>query len=213
MKKTIIVAFSLLVCLCIMSGCNDNGKTISQDVLKNDLEYTRGIINENTFESQWAGIKCTIPENMKFLSDKELAETVGLATDLIYNENQELVLDYINMTTVYEFYAVDITSGQVLFMTTEKLPTAMTEDEYSQALRNQFDMIEMDIEYTTEVLEEVKYGGITFKKFDVVIPFSESIYIAQTYLIKSIGDRMICLCATSTDSNITDAILDGISSY
>ena len=103
MKQTKNCLAPLLALLMLLSltACGSSGDD-SQDEKK---EYTAGVVDGSTYTSEFAGITCTLSESWIFLSQDEIAQIGGVASDLTTDEKLKESLN--SGATIYEMYAMD----------------------------------------------------------------------------------------------------------
>lgn len=174
-------------------------------------EYTPGERTETGYTNAALGLQFTLPANMVMASDEEIDALMAAGAEAMYEdpETGEQMLDYAQLTTVYEMVAVDVTNGSNVVIICEKLPLeAMTEEQYIEALRAQ--MAQTTVEADLGEPEPAALGGVDFTALNYTVA-SNGVETGQTMLVHKQGGRMYAIAISYQLPEQRDAILEAFS--
>ena len=177
------------------------------------LDYAKGTLIENGWESKWLGLRFTAPEGMVMSTEEELAEIMGVGQEILAQDFSEQQLAYAELATVYEMMCSDAMGTNVILMA-EKLPMTLTAEQYIEILANQMTSVTA-IQYEVESNDEVvTLGGIPFNKLACVADY-EGISLCQDYYITIKDNRAVAIAVTYTDAtaDVYAGILNGFTAY
>lgn len=132
-------------------------------------------------------------------SDEEINSMMQAGVDTMYEDEEtgEMMMDYAQLTTVYEMVAADITTGSNVIVMCEKLPLSGIEvDQYIEAMKAQMENTTMDIDFgepETVTLAGVDFSGLTYS-LD-----ANGVQTSQTMLLKKVGSRMYAVTFSYQD--------------
>lgn len=174
-------------------------------------EYTPGERTETGYTNAALGLQFTLPANMVMASDEEIDAMMAAGAEIMYEdpETGEQMLDYAQLTTVYEMVAVDVTNGSNVMIVCEKLPLeATTEEQYIEALRAQ--MAQTTVETDLGEPEPATLGGVAFTALHYTVA-SNGVETSQTMLVHKEGGRMYAIAISYQLPEQRDAILAAFS--
>ena len=174
-------------------------------------EYAPGERTETGYTNAALGLQFTLPANMVMASDEEIDALMAAGAEAMYEdpETGEQMLDYAQLTTVYEMVAVDVTNGSNVVIICEKLPLeAMTEEQYIEALRAQ--MAQTTVEADLGDPEPAALGGVDFTALNYTVA-SNGVETGQTMLVHKQGGRMYAIAISYQLPEQRDAILAAFS--
>ena len=227
MKKTGCVCLACLMLCAALSGCGkaassqasgaaagsdaSAGSAGTQTVVQ-EKEYAPGTRTDTAYTSEWLGLTYTLSENMVMASDDEINSMMQTGAETLYEDSAEgqKMLDYANISTVYEMLAVDMANGGNVVVVAEKLAlSGTTEEQYIAALKQQFSGLNVSTAFNDPTTRDV--CGITFKELSYTMKTDDGTSTNQTALIKKVGDRMACIMLTYSDETVLNALLTGFS--
>lgn len=204
LKRYLLVL--MLVAITMVSGCKkESGK----------LVYSKGIITDNTFESEYLNLKFTSPEGYTMFTEDVLNQYVQFASEIIYKDKDQKVIDYTKAVTVYEMMCAEATmnSPNVSIFLENLLGRETSVDDYVETAKQQ--LLDLGIEYTFgEVKKDVELAGEKYTVLDCVGNYAEQELLQQLY-IRKVGDRMMLLTLTYSEDTIEgkDALLAGFTEF
>ena len=226
MRKIGCVCLACMMLCAALSGCGKaassetsgtpagSDASASTQTVVQEKEYAPGTRTDAEYTSAWLGLKYTPSENMVMASDDEINSMMQAGAKALYKDSAEgqKMLDYANISTVYEMLAVDVadggTAGNVVILAEQLALSGTTEEQYIAALKQQFNGLNVSVTFNEPTTRDV--CGITFKELSYTME-TNGTSINQTALIKKIGDRMACIMLTYSDAASMNTLLAGFS--
>lgn len=196
MKKLALILSSLILAAGVAVSCGSANDGAA-------AEYTRGVLTESTYASEWAGIAFTADDGMEFLTDEEIASLMGIGADIMYGENADQALDWAEMTVTYEMMATNPADSSNVIVMTEKIPESYTVDMYIDAMKQQLAGTEVTL--AEESVEEITFLGQTYTDFSHTMQLPD-LEVRQSMYLRKIGDRMLAICFSYGDASQLDAL-------
>ncbi len=84
---------------------DEEAETPAADEKEEVKPFSLGVVEGNTYESQYLGIGCTVPENWAIMSADELQELGDMVDELLEGT------DYTGVPTIQDMYAIDNETG------------------------------------------------------------------------------------------------------
>ena len=224
MKKILclLLAIVMLVSLCACgSDSNDNtgkgkdNETQSQTQKEPESEpekipeFSFGKISGNTYTNDFFGISCTLPNDIKFYNDEELATSNGIAAD--YTDEQKL--EHFKTSKVYmDMCAANQLTGSNVNVTFDYFGEDSANINVKETLESQYSIIESSYQqmgYTNVSLTSTKVT-VDGKEFDGVKLTAEiqGIKFYSTLFAFKKGEYMANITVCSLQTDITGDILD-----
>ena len=121
MKKILALVLAMMMVLSL-GACS--GETEPETV---EIVPARGTVENGIYKNEAFGVTFSAGENWYFLTDSEIAVSMGVAAEEIYGEGAEIVGDHI-----YDVYCVENTTGGTVSINYEDLGTigGMTDANY-----------------------------------------------------------------------------------
>ena len=121
MKKILALVLAMMLVLSL-GACS--GETEPETV---EIVPARGTVENGIYKNEAFGVTFSAGENWYFLTDSEIAVSMGVAAEEIYGEGTEIVGDHI-----YDVYCVENTTGGTVSINYEDLGTigGMTDANY-----------------------------------------------------------------------------------
>jgi hypothetical protein len=121
MKKILALVLAMMMVLSL-GACS--GETEPETV---EIVPARGTVENGIYKNEAFGVTFSAGENWYFLTDSEIAVSMGVAAEEIYGEGTEIVGDHI-----YDVYCVENTTGGTVSINYEDLGTigGMTDANY-----------------------------------------------------------------------------------
>ncbi len=227
MKKFLCSVLVLIITLSLC-GCGNLFKLVNdiyelQETLEEqqkEEKVGRGRWDGDRYINDFAELTFTLDDGWRVKSDEDIAEMVGMTLDMIYDENGEILGEYIekssvydtmvtqdktvgdnfsdNMIVVYEF-AGFLGSGSDVEKTYAQKVIKGLESNYNQNL-------------TFSEIVAVEIGGNTYYSFVCVGQVGDVGY-AQQYAIRKEGKYMVSVIATGNDYHAVCDIYDNFDGY
>lgn len=174
-------------------------------------DYTAGTITATDYFSEWLGIRYTLSGDLVMATDDEINDMMKLVIDefLIDDETGEILIDYSEIPVVYEMMATDLVRGcRVLILTEKLMLPEMTELLYIEGIKDFFELMDTTFLYSDVTTRTV--SGIEFAELSYVAEKGND-KTRQTYLIKTVGDRIFIIVLVYPDQRVLDELLVGFS--
>lgn len=190
----------MLVVITMFSGCN-----------KKEQQYTKGTINGNTYESEFLNLKFTMPEGYTMFDEDTLDEYVQFASDVIYKDKDQQIIDYAEAVTVYEMMCAEATvnSPNASIFLENLLGKDVSLDDYVETSKQQLQ--DSGLEYTFgDIKKDVELAGEKYAVLDCIGNYAGQEILQQLY-IRQVGNRMMLLTITYTEDTAEgkDTLLAG----
>ncbi len=215
MKKLIAVLMCavLLFSLAACSGGNgaddiettvsttEAGTTKAETTEKPAASISRGTIDGDVYTNDFAGFTFTKPAEWRFLTDKEISETINIGQDILDLNALEKTLS--EKATVYDMASQDENGNSVMLCYENTMLTALREvslDEFEQSMKKNLASIE-EINYDFQSSENIKLGDTSFRKLLYTADF-DGYEMYQAYYIRIIGKYVITIILTSSTEEI-----------
>lgn len=177
-------------------------------------EYAKGLVTETGWESEWLGIRYTLPEGMTMSSDEELNEMMGLGQEVLSEDFSELQLKYAEMASVYEMMSKDELGVTNVIVLSEKLPMSLTAEEYVEVLTQQLAQVSTVQYEVTGDTETVTIGATDFVKLSTEADY-DGVKMYQEYYVTVRDDRAATITLTYIDqtAETAEAVRNGFGAY
>ncbi len=173
MKKIFSVFFAVLL-MFSFAGCN-NGSAAK------DTEIQRGKIKGNTYTSKPSGLKFTKPDHWRYLTDKELAQTLSISEEILSNKEFMSALD--EYPTLLDMMIMDDETGLNMAIGYENLEVTMgsviSEDEYLNAMA---EYLETMGAASSEDIETVYLSGQAYRHAIFTVEIDGLVTVTEYYL-------------------------------
>lgn len=179
----------------------------SEDAAAATGKYEKGTVTETGWESEFFGLRYTLPEGMVMSTEEELNEMMGLGQEVLSEDFSELQLKYAELTSVYEMMSVADDQTTNVVVTVEKLMAKMDVSSYIDALEQGLAKVST-ISYTLVSDDEtVKIGNSDFVKVSYQAETS-GVSMYQDYYVTIVDDRAMALTLTYVDESARDNVLN-----
>lgn len=198
LSLALILVMSLMFSSCGVIKKRDNGESSGKT-------YSKGILTETTYESEYLNLKFTAPESYIMATESDMDNIMNSSMDVVYEDADESVIDYIKTTTVYEMMVSSANGTPSLSLMTEKLAFSnMTVDQYIDSLNSQMESITTS---TFSVIGEGETKDIAGETYTIVSYKTEiqGIEVFQDYLVRKIDNIMVGIVVTYTSDTEVEA--------
>lgn len=192
MKRLLWTAL-LILCIVALSACSLL-YTAYDSALPDKL--TRGVVADNVYTSEYAGLKFTAPAGWVFGSDEDMAELMDIGADALGDAGLEYTEEALKKQTLYDMMCQDTSTGSSMLLLYENLAlsgnTGITEEKYIEETRRL--LKEADVyEYEFADTSEETLAGQTCK----VMRADVTDYgFTQYYYVRKVDKYMLCIVFT-----------------
>ena len=150
--------------------------------------YEKGNVTDTAFESKWIGFRYELPEEFTMSSQEEMDAVLQLGSEIIYEDNADMIVDYSKMVMVYEMMAMDRLNNTVSVCV---------------------EGVEIDI---IDEEKDAEVGGVKFHKFSFKLDYSGAVMYQDYYMAERNG-RMIEILLSYHEESVRDVMLSGFAPY
>ena len=165
----------------------------------------RGSVSGDVYTNEFAGITFTKPAEWKYLSDKELAETVNIGQDALDLSDLEVALA--ETATVYDMAAMDEAYGNSVMVLYENTLLSggrkVTAEEYVSLLKTSLGE-QTALSYTFESESKALLGDTEFIR-GVFSAETNGVTLKQAFYVRVVDKYAIAVAVTLTNTEITEA--------
>lgn len=177
------------------------------EVTEPEIQISKGDVDADTYSNDFTGLTFHLPEGWKYATDEQIAELMGIAADILC-QDEEYLQAIADLTTVYDMKAdgPDNSSVMVLYENLSVTGNAgMSEETYISALSQQLNAVNMG----HEVSEETEYVNICGEDYACMATTlsANGISLAQNYYLRALGDYMVCIIITAISPTQPDTLL------
>lgn len=198
MKKILSLFFAIFL-LTSFAGCTDNSSE--------ETGIQRGTIEGDTYTSKTTGLKFTKPSDWRYLSDKEIAQALGINEEVMSEKEFSSSLE--EFPTLIDMMVIDDTTGRNLTIGYENLQVTMggvvTEEEYMDAMS---EYLQTMGNLTVNSTGTVKLSNQEYLKTTFSVEFDGGV-MKTDYYIRIIDEYMNVITVTYT-ADITDTDIDSM---
>lgn len=206
MKKLLAIILSVLLVLCLVTGCstkdensdsdkNDSSSSQSSETVKPAAKLTMGTVNGTTYENEFMGIGCKLDDGWTFASEDVLKALINITIDKFDEKYQEQLE---SAAIVYAMQATDASTGNNININLEKLTglnKTMTASKYVDAVMSQM----------STALESAGFSNLQLQKAEVEIDGTKHAAIAISADVSGIKiyEKVVCIKCDDYIANIT----------
>lgn len=171
-------------------------------------EYVPGERTDTDYTNTTLGLYFALPETMVMASDDEINQLMQVTAEMMYEDpaTGEKIIDYSQLTTVYEMMAIDVATGSNVIVMSEKLPlAAITVEQYISAMENQLKQTTVEVDFGEP--ESYTLGSTEFTRLNYSVT-SNGTEMNQTMLLKKVGSRMYAIAISYPSTVDVSTLLD-----
>lgn len=213
MKKFLCLALALIMLVGICGCFDGNGpEDVRRDIggeNQNEPAFSLGKTANNTYNNDFLGISCALPDDWTFYTDEEILEINNIVGDVV---DEDIAEQLENANVIYDMYATCQTEGSNMNVNLEKLSSIQTISlDIKQTLESQIDTIKQGYENmgykdTNVEYKKIKVDSKEFHGLKLTARIQDIDFYATIFTFKK-GNYLanVTICSLQTDK--TDTIL------
>ena len=201
MKKilAIILAMAMLLCL---GACSKEEKPNEEEKELIEVTPERGTVENGVYKNEAFGVSFEVEPDWYFLSDAEIAQSMGVAAEKISADADN----------IYDVYCVTLETNTTVSVNYENLGTIggfTSESQYLEMVVSQLLSAGTDTGVTESELSVAEIGGEKFPCLNITMEYS-GMEIYQRVIVKSIGTWMGTVTIATLDEAEIDQLCEKI---
>ena len=208
MKKLLAIVL-VMAMLCSLTACGTLTDILMQQMQK---EYSRGTMEGQTYESEFLGIGCKLPETWSFYDDEEIKKLNKDTIDMLGDERQEIMK---KSGVIYDMVASDtdkinnmnVVLEEVGAMKLAKLDLEAYYEEQIPIIRDSFRDMGMSFSGTQGEVGKATVGGKELSCIKMTIKTYGKTMHQVGFAIKSNG-YLAMVTVSATDEETLQKLLD-----
>lgn len=194
------------------SGKKDSSEDDTSDEKDNeDVDFSRGIITEDTYTNDYSGINFELPEGWRFMSDEEIKQTMGVGLDV---SGSGLDADTMVKQSIYDCAACDMITGNNIIFVYEDLSRYADDfsvEDYMKLAKASLSMTMPGAEVEWE--DDGQKRTLCGMEFDVyrinMILTDYNLSVTEEMYARQIGDYMLLITYSTGDPDSSMADFAG----
>lgn len=204
--KKLLAALLALMMIISLSACSEE-QTDEMEVEAIEVTPERGTVENGSYNNEAFGVSFEAPADWYFLTDEEIAQTMGSTAEKLYGENVLEDMDYI-----YDLYCVDMETGTTVSVNYENLGTIGQFTEANQYLETVLAQLlsSSNPGITATELSVIKVDGTAVPCLNITLEASgQTIY--ESIIVKKIGTWIGTVTLASLDEAEIKTLAESIS--
>ncbi|MBQ8275716.1 MAG: hypothetical protein IJZ02_03730 [Clostridia bacterium] len=194
MKKITALILAILMAVSLLACNNDTSVDKGTDGAQQEAKLTRGTIAGNVYTTDYLGFSFEKPETWVYATDEEIAAALNLGVETFLDDNFKEALE--KSGSIYDMMVTDTLTGANVIVGYERLAFSnITEDQYFEAVKQQFQNIDGYTVDFPEEFETVTLGKNEFSKAVCVTTVYGST-ITQVYYVRKVDQYMAFVITT-----------------
>ena len=202
MKKILALVLAMMMVLSL-GACS--GETEPETV---EIVPARGTVENGIYKNEAFGVTFSAGENWYFLTDSEIAVSMGVAAEEIYGEGTEIAGDHI-----YDVYCVENTTGGTVSINYEDLGTigGMTDaNYYLETVMTTLLSSGAKDGVVDSSITNIKIGEYEVPCLNIVLEYAGTT-IYQKVIVKQIGSWMATATLASLSEDEINSLVEMLS--
>ena len=231
MKKVLSVLLAMLMLLSLVACGEDNkpassvnntpatstveSKDESSDTSSNDIAeeklFVRGVVENNVYTNEFAGVRFTAPEAMTFYTDEEIAA--------VYGASEEMFNITLDTSIIYDMYAMNPETGATVNVNYENMGllygSLLTAESYLAASKSNLEAVFNNtpgMNVTSLEQSTVNVGGEEMPCINLVIDIN-GMSLYETLVTKEADNYMMVFTVGALSTEEIDTILAGLENF
>ena len=204
--KKLLAALLALMMIISFSACSEE-QTDEMEAEAIEVTPERGTFENGFYSNEAFGVSFETPEDWYFLTDEEIAQTMGSTAEQLYGENVLEDMDYI-----YDLYCVDMETGTTVSVNYENLGTIGQFTETNQYLETVLAQLlsSSNPGITATELSVIKIDGTAVPCLNITLEASgQTIY--ESIIVKKIGTWIGTVTLATLDEAEIKTLAESIS--
>lgn len=177
-----------------------------------EVEFTKGILTETGWESEWLGMRYVAGEGMVMSTEEELNTMMGLGQEMLSDDFSEMQLKYAELNTVYEMMCTASDQVTNVSVSIENVMIDIDTDTFVNLFKESLGEVSaMSMTFINEG-EDVTVAGKEFKKLQCEVEY-EGVGILQDYYLAMQDSRAISIVITYLDEAEAENLMSGFQAY
>lgn len=206
MKKLFAALLALMMILSL-AACSEEAQEEEKSEELIEVTPERGTVENGFYNNEAFGVSFETPADWYFLTDEEIAQTMGSTAEKLYGENVLEDMDYI-----YDLYCVDMETGTTVSVNYENLGTIGQFTETNQYLETVLAQLlsSSNPGITATELSVIKVDGTAVPCLNITLEASgQTIY--ESIVVKKIGTWIGTVTLATLDEAEIEPLAESIS--
>lgn len=204
MKKILVLLLAFVLCF---AGCSAE-EHASEPEKPEEFVPARGNVENGIYKNSAFGITFRAEEDWYFLSDSEIARTMGIAAEEMFGEGTE-----VETGNIYDMYCVDTETNATVSVNYENISgteNITNEGAYLEIVTGQIISAGAASGVKDAVMGDVEIGGVKTPCLNIELEVSGTI-IHEKIVAKQIGDWMCSITLASLSETEMEELVGRIS--
>ena len=204
MKKILAIILAFLLCFAGCSGEN----SVSEPEKPEEFVPARGTVENGIYKNSAFGVSFSAEEDWYFLSDSEIAQTMGIAAEEMFGEGTE-----VEPGNIYDVYCVDMETNATVSVNYENVAgteNITNEGAYLEIVTSQIVSAGASSGVKDAFIGDVEIGGVKTTCLNIELEVS-GVKIYEKIVAKQIGDWMCSITVASLSETEMEDLIGRIS--
>ena len=204
MKKILAIILAFLLCFAGCSGEN----SVSEPEKPEEFVPARGTVENGIYKNSAFGVSFSAEEDWYFLSDSEIAQTMGIAAEEMFGEGTE-----VEPGNIYDMYCVDMETNATVSVNYENVAgteNITNEGAYLEIVTSQIVSAGASSGVKDAFIGDVEIGGVKTTCLNIELEVS-GVKIYEKIVAKQIGDWMCSITVASLSETEMEDLIGRIS--
>ena len=204
MKKILAIILAFVLCFAGCSGEN----SVSEPEKPEEFVPARGTVENGIYKNSAFGVSFSAEEDWYFLSDSEIAQTMGIAAEEMFGEGTE-----VEPGNIYDMYCVDMETNATVSVNYENVAgteNITNEGAYLEIVTSQIVSAGASSGVKDAFIGDVEIGGVKITCLNIELEVSGA-KIYEKIVAKQIGDWMCSITVASLSETEMEDLIGRIS--
>ena len=204
MKKILAIILAFVLCFAGCSGEN----SVSEPEKPEEFVPARGTVENGIYKNSAFGVSFSAEEDWYFLSDSEIAQTMGIAAEEMFGEGTE-----VEPGNIYDMYCVDMETNATVSVNYENVAgteNITNEGAYLEIVTSQIVSAGASSGVKDAFIGDVEIGGVKTTCLNIELEVSGA-KIYEKIVAKQIGDWMCSITVASLSETEMEDLIGRIS--